>query len=407
MKINLYDTFSDYKGDLPDISEENCNNENINRIVMQRIKKKTVIRKKSRIAIISIAAALTALSGITAVAYSEGFIHFKNILQRTENNPSISRDLPLVNDNNISSMEQNISESCIIFTGDDNLKISTAGMYCDNNTLMIAAEIISDTEIPENSLIIPYFSKIENGLETPLLNKSGFGMTSQIYKGDTPNTYYTSFYLTEKDIAGCTIKIQLENIISDSTYDEIQSAIIEEQNKWREDFDFENHTVQEWKAYWKANDFDSRTYDFISDYLENCNKILSGSWTAEIKIPENIVDTITAEKDGFKVTADTLSLTLDCTASISEGKFAVPVITMKDDTVVLTAGTNELEYFIDNGICTDTNYEYFASVFSNVYSYKLPHPVENIADITVYIFGYGENGIEAESHNIYKSEDTK
>ena len=103
MKINLYDIFSDYKGDLPDISEENCNNENINRIVMQRIKKKTVIRKKSRIAIISIAAALTALSGITAVAYSEGFIHFKNILQRTENNPSISRDLPLVNDNDISN----------------------------------------------------------------------------------------------------------------------------------------------------------------------------------------------------------------------------------------------------------------------------------------------------------------
>lgn len=48
MKINLYDIFSDYKGDLPDISEENCNNENINRIVMQRIKKKTVIRKNPK-----------------------------------------------------------------------------------------------------------------------------------------------------------------------------------------------------------------------------------------------------------------------------------------------------------------------------------------------------------------------
>ena len=70
MSKNLYDLFSEYKGELPEIKEEKCDSEHIKQLVRQQTaeKKNIKIRRNPKMFIISIAAALTAVTSITAAA---------------------------------------------------------------------------------------------------------------------------------------------------------------------------------------------------------------------------------------------------------------------------------------------------------------------------------------------------
>ena len=165
MKHDLYNLFSDYSGELPDIEEKPCNTEHIKQLVLDGVQKKRPIRHINlRMIIICAAAVLTAVSGLTVAAATDGFGHFRSILHRTEPSANISEELPLVNGGDVSGMEQNISESRIVFTGSDSMTVSTAGMYYDNNTLMLSVEmkLNGDIFVPDNALAVPYFSKIKD-----------------------------------------------------------------------------------------------------------------------------------------------------------------------------------------------------------------------------------------------------
>lgn len=409
MKYDLYDLFSEYKGELPEIEESPCDTERIKRLALQGTEKNTKnIRRKSKVLVISIAAAVAAMTSITAAAYTDAFGRFRSILHRTEPGPVINSELPLISDDDIEGMEENISEEKIFFTGSDSMEVSTAGMYYDNNTLMLSVEmkLKTDIEIPDKSLVIPHFVRRKNGVENEL--SGGIGNAAVLVKGDEPDSYYATFYVANQDMAGSTVEVRLENIIDPDQPWNIQKRVLEEQDKWREEYGADNMTIEEWKQLWKEKELDKRTRDFDSKCLDECEKVLAGSWTAQISIPADISKTMTAEKHGFKVTADTLSITFDISRDIPFGDIAVPVITMKDGTVISTAGTNETEWLIENGVCTSSgNLEDFAYSFSNIYSYSRPHPVEKIADISVYVFSYENGTVCAESYTIHVSEGEK
>lgn len=78
---------------------------------------------------------------------------------------------------------------------------------------------------------------------------------------------------------------------------------------------------------------------------------------------------------------------------------------MKDGTVIFTDGTSVAEWLTKNGVCSYDDHEDFAYRFANIYSYSRPYPVDQIADITIYVFGYENAEIYAEVYVIYEADE--
>ena len=408
MSKNLYDLFSEYKGELPEIKEEKCDSERIKQLVRQQTseKKNIKVRRNPKMFIISIAAALTAVTSITAAAYSDNFGGFKKILRHTEASPAVNSELPLVNGSDTDGMEDNISVDSVAFTGSDSVSVKTAGMYYDNNTFMLSVEmkVGNGITIPDNAVVLPYFTKYANGQAEELREQSGSGNAAKLVKGDDAQTYYATFYISDEDLAGSTIGVRLENIINQNVVSDCQSALVAEQNKWHEEFGTDS-SIEDWKAYWKENDLDKRTLDFMDSYYRDCDKIVEGSWTAEVEVPADIADTNTFENNGFRVKTDTLSITVDAERDIPEGAAYEPVITLKNGDVIFTTGTKETEWLRENGVFTsEDKHENFASVYSNVFSYSKPHDVDDIAEVAVYIFNYEGAELTVEKNLVYTAD---
>ena len=409
MKYDLHDLFSEYAGELPEIEEKSCNTERIKQLVLDGTKKKCPTRHiNPKMIIICAAAVLTAVSGLTVTAATGGFGHFKSILHKTEPSGNISDELPLMNGNDVSGMEQNISENRIEFTGSDSMTVSTAGMYYDNNTLMLSVEmkLNEDTFIPDNTVAVPFFSKVKDDECTELTNQSNLANMARLTKGDEPGTYYATFYLTEKGLSESRVGITIRNIITTDDVSDIQNALIAEQENWRNDFGFDSRTDEEWKQYWKENNFDKRTLEFIESRLTECSNVITGEWAAEIDISD-IDEAATFSRDGFTVTADTLSLTLDIEQDLPENTFAVPIVTLNDGTVIFDGGTNEENWLTKMGVIrTAEKSKRYANIFSHVFSYSEPHKISTITEISVYVFESREGGITANRHIIYEAEAT-
>lgn len=410
MKKNIYDLFSEYEGELPDIEEASCDTDRIKRLVLSGTVKKNISRRhKPKIFLISFAAAVTAVTGVTAAAYTGGFSRFRSVLHKSSSESGINKELPLVNNDDISGMENNIKEEKTVFTGSDFADISTVGMYYDNSTLMISIEIdvAPETELPADSIIIPYISKYHGGIRTELYNYSGISSAAPLIKGDEDGVYYSTFYITENELSGSTIDLQLRDIITESDRTEIFDKLMNEQNKWREEFDIDSHTVEEWKEYWKSNDLDERTRKFAEDCVSECEPVLAGTWSAEIEIPEDIASVRIFESSGFRVTADTLSLTLDVEKELPVGSTVIPVVTMKNGTAIIDGGTKETEWIFSSGLAAHDKTEYYAYRAGNVFSYSAPHHIEDIEKINIIVFDYDKNKLIADNYTIYDKETQK
>ena len=409
MKYDLYDLFTEYDGELPELKGSACDTEKIKQLVLEGVRKKQPVRRiKPRLFIICAAAVLTVVSGLTVAAANGGFSHFREILSKTKPEPALSDELPLMRSGDVSGMEQNISENRIDFTGNDSVKVSTAGMYYDNNTLMLSVEMKTspDVQIPDDALIMPYFYTLSDSERNELVNQSGIFNAAHLIKGDEPDTYYAVFYIAAQNMSNSRLGVTLKNVITESDTAKIQDLIINEQAKWREEYDFASHSVNDWKQYWKDNNFDLRTRNKLEEYIGECDKVIDGEWSAELSISD-VSGAAVFSRDGFTIAADTLSLTLETERELSADETAFPVVTLKDGTVILEAGTNELDWFAENDIIRDKKYSHFASIYANVFSYSEPQPVSSIADISVYVFSRSNEGTTVQRCTIYESEENK
>ena len=407
MKYDLYDLFTEYDGELPELKASPCDTEKVKQLVLEGVRKKQPVRRiKPKFFIICAAAVLTAVSGLTVTAANGGFSHFRDILSKTKPNPALSDELPLMSSDDVSGMEQNISENRIEFTGSENVRVSTAGMYYDNNTLMLSVEMKPEpgVVIPDDALIMPYFYPVSGSERNELVNQSGIANATHLIKGDEPDTYYATFYIAAQNMSNSRLGVTLKNVITESDTAKIQDLIVNEQARWREEYDFGSHTVAEWKQYWKDNNFDQRTRNKLDEYISECDKVIDGEWSAELNISD-ISGAAIFSRDGFTVSADTLSLTFDTERELSADETAIPVVTLKDGTVILDAGTSEHKWFAENGIISDDKCGHFANIYADVFSYTEPHPVSSIAEISVYIFSRSGDETTAQRHIIYTSEE--
>lgn len=406
MKDNFYDLLSSYSGEIPETDEAECNTERIKELVLKKTHNPKIRMKRSKAIVISFVAAALSVASISAVAYAGGFSYFKEILHHSSDDRNIPDSLPLVQDDDTGRMGNNITENKISFIGDENLDITAEGMYYDNNTLMISLEIVTDadTEFPENACIVPYFTKELSGIKSELSNQSGIGHEAALAKSDKPHTYYSTFYLTEENLAGSTIHISLRNF---TTYEQTKKCVDklhEIQQEWRDEANADSMTVEEWKQYWNDHDYDTKTQKALEELIDNSNPITKGEWSADIQIPSNISEPFSIQKYGYRVTADLLSFTLE-DYNINDGGFALPVVILKDGTNIFDGGTNETDWIYENTEYQKDKYESIAYSFGNIFCYRKPHRIEDIESIIIYHFDYDDFRIISDTYVIYQAEE--
>ena len=313
MKDNMYDLFSGYDGELPEITEEPCNTDRIMQLAMQKIGNQPVRKHgRRRIVLLTLAAALVAVSGVTAAAASGKIDLFRSILSRTELHDG-GNSLPLMGEetapDELAEMEPMVMEEAVQFTGDDTLHISTVCLYHDTNTLMItlAVDAADGITLPEDAQFIPYFSIVTEDGEEPL-HQSGMGATESLVPGERDGLYYLTYYLVRPELAGKTIHARLENAYSPEQIQTVFEGIQSAQIQWMEDYGADSMTTDEWKALWKAEDLDGRTLALTQSLLDESDKVLEGTWTADIPLTETEEPLLSIDKSGYQIAADSLSV---------------------------------------------------------------------------------------------------
>ena len=395
MKDNMYDLFSGYDGELPEITEEPCNADRITQLAMQKIGNQPVRKHgRRRIVLLTLAAALIAVSGVTAAAASGKLELFRSILSRTALHEGGS-SLPLMEEETtpeeLAEMEPLVMENAVHFTGDDILRISTVCLYHDTNTLMmtLAVEVQYGVTLPKDAQFIPYFTiDTEDGEE--LLHQSGMGATESLVPGEREGLYYLTYYLVRPELAGKTIHARLENAYSPEQIQTVFEGIQSAQIQWMEDYGADSMTTDEWKALWKAEDLDGRTLALTQSLLDESDKALEGTWTADIPLTDTEEPLLSIDKSGYQIAADSLSVEINYEEQY--GKQPVFLFTMRDGTVLTTSTGNGIAGWLTEHNALPENYQRFAHVrgtdTGQVYSYGSLCRSDRIQKIEVYLFEY-------------------
>lgn len=392
----------------PQFSEQYCAKRQAleRRIAMKQHKRS--INKKSTGFFIAAAAACAALSGVTAAATTGKLDLLRDILTQTKLSNGPESPAALVDTAAEDAAPHHLAETEILFAGEDSLRISAVAMNYDSSTLMLtlAIEPQNGTVLPEDALFIPYFERITaDGARQ--ISQSGIGAVEYLVTDTASDTAYLTYYLTQSEIAGSTLHITLQNAYSQAQIAAVYKDICSEMDQWTADYGRDTMDIAEWKALWQAEDLDERMHQTESELLAGSDRLLTGTWTADISVPETAPTPLSIDRDGFRILADTLSLR----AEYDENAAASPVylMTFKDGTVLCDfTGTNEEAYLKEQNEIDDTTV-YFAYTFgtdSSIRCYDAPHAVEDIAEISVYLFDYepdadGHFSLTAEKHILY------
>lgn len=392
----------------PQFSARYCANRQalIRRIAMKQQKRS--VQKRST-GILIAAAVCAALSGVTVAAATGTLDLFRNVLSQTTLHNGPESPAALVSPAEGETAVQHLAETETVFTGTDSLRISTVAMNYDSNTLMLtlALEPQNGITLPERALFVPYFQLVTaEGVQQ--LSRSGIGAVEQLVTDDTTDTCYLTYYLTQPEIAGSTLRVTLQNAYTPAQIDAVCQGVNAAQEQWAADYGRDSMKTAEWKSLWQAENLDGRTQETEAALLAESDKLLCGTWTADIAVPETDTAPLTLEKDGFRITADTLSLRTKCETETTASE--AYLITFTDGTVLCeVTGTNETAYLKAQGLITDDT-AFFAYTFgaddNTIHCYDAPHPVSDIAEIRVCLFDYkpdadGRSALTAAQHILY------
>lgn len=399
MKMNLFDLFQNYDGDLPEIQEEPCDTGRIERLVMQKTGTTRIRQTKKRRLPVMIAAAAAAVAvfGVTAAAVSGRLDLFKNVLGRTV--LPDAENLPLMSDAaDPADMEQFLHENDTVFAGDSSLQVSAVGMYSDNSTVMLTLEIIPQNgqNLPENAVFVPYFYRADGSLI-----EGGIGKAGQLTTDPDGSAYYLTYYLAAPELAGSTIRTELKNAYTQAQINAVFAGIQAAQAQWRTDYGADAMSADDWKALWKSENLDGRTAETETSLLESSDAVISGTWSAEIAVPEAAAPRIFASDD-FRVTADSLSLTAENYSGDPDVGY---MVTLTDGTKLTEpGGTSEKQALYDAGILTaDDTVKEFAYGRSadgrEIFCCSEPVQTADIAAVTVLHYTYG-GGVQATAEQL-------
>ena len=354
------------------------------------------------------AAACLALTGITAAAATADPALFRRILSRTQMHEGPSEPLAAAGEESSPLTTQNLNAEDILFAGDSSIQIAEAGMLHDSNTLMLSLQLTPQqgTKLPADALFIPYFESLsEDG--TVLQSFGGLGQTEPLTADDVTNQASLTYYLAVPELSGNTLRVTLQNAYSQAQLEAVYQGIRNAQDTWAAEYGRDQMSVEEWKQLWQSEHLDQRTADTAKQLLAESDCMISGTWTADLAIPALPADSVlTAEQDGWRAAADTLSLRTYDSADLGSDN-AVFVVRFTDGTVLYSqSGTGEEALLRQEGVldesCVPFAYQR-GTEDGSIFSYPSPHSSDTVAELHVYRFRY-ENGISFSDILLYSAE---
>lgn len=422
MKIDFYDLFSLHTPE--DISGEGGENY-MTAAVRNKIHEKLSegspavspkIRHKRKAGRVALAAAAIAVCmGITVGAASGKLGEFFNTLSRSEIADSVpGNGLPAIGENP-ADMTEYYSLPEAVFTTDGTVSAELLGLYSDSNTVMLSMMITPEDGSDISDMRMPFYFTLKSpdGSEKTL-NQSGLGGLENFTAADIDGSYCLTFYLTDPDIAGSTLKIESDGLYTVSHTEAAFKMVTDYQKQQRAQFDND----VDWFEYKKNN---SWHYGNARDYyegqriaLKEVNPDVSGSVSAEIKIPETSAEPMETNAYGVTMRLDSLSLYVsEIPDELAGDRHAGDAYTvyLKDGSII----SNEF-FMFDDVVLTNSGYNFTGTLYSqyaymrgtetgSICCFDRPIAADEVEKVVIYILNYDSDYNEQVSeYLLYRAE---
>ncbi len=414
MKRNLYDVFDHWNDDLqelPPLREQPIDGKRVSARVLEQIGVLPQQKRKKSFRLFGVVAAAAVLTcgTVTVSAVSGKMDAFFSAISGSDlrGNPSEDNNLPGVGDDATQAAEQMQGYySCpeVSFTENDSASVELLGMYNDHNSLMLSLQLnVKDgTVLPEDASLLPYYTLRTADGETRTPFESGH-LSENLRKSETEeNVYYMTCYLLGTDLAGSVLQVQLDGVYDDKQEEAAYETVIELQDSWHETYFTEDMSIEEWKAFWKEQNFDQQTQQAYKDAYASMTPLLDGGWTAEIPIAEPASVPVTAETDGVQVVIDDLSVCVR-NAAADESDMPYVVVYLKDGTILADdffMFDEKLPKDAEGGYVLDgTPYQYFAYTHLDeanengvIFCYSKPVLPSEVEKVEAWTYDFDEEG---------------
>ncbi|MCH5192542.1 MAG: hypothetical protein J1F11_01170 [Oscillospiraceae bacterium] len=405
MKIDFYDLFSMHTPD--DFSGEGGENY-MTAAVRNKVHEKLaesrsavsrkVHPKRNLGKIVFAAAIVAACMGITVGAASGKLGEFFNTLSRSEIADSVpGSGLPAIGENP-ADMTEYYSLPEAVFTTDGTVSAELLGLYNDSNTVMLSMMITPEYGSDISDMRMPFYFTLKSpGGSEKTLNQSGFAGIESFNDADIEGSYCLTFYLTDPDIAGSTLKIQSDGLYTVNQIKEARKLVTDDQAQRRAQFEND----EDWFEYKKNN---SWYYGNARDYYEGQRLALkeiapdaAGSVSAEIKIPGTSAEPIEADAYGVTMRLDSLSMYVSkIPDELSGDRHAGDAYTvyLKDGSVI-----SDEFFMFDDVVLTNSGYNFDGTSYSqyaymrgtetgSIRCFDRPIAADEVEKVVMYILNY-------------------
>lgn len=435
MNLNYYDLFDHYDAEtygVPDIRTEPIAEEAVMQRVLTKInaapqKTRRRFQLTKLTAAITAAVLLMASGTITVAANFGGADKFFQSLFASEATISPEKMEPLVTMPGASFDSTNAD-----------IQFELLGMYGDQSQTMLSFQItaLNETVISSGFSPLVEYSIIRSDGTTETLSYPG--QTCSLREDETQeHVYYCNLFITNSDLQGKTLDITFRNFYTDQQIQTIYNTILTMQDEWRneyirntlgedalngleenelpEDFDLE-----QWKAYWNAQNYDQLTEEKYNELYAASDTALDGTWHTTISLDFPVDEPITASYEYGEIKLQTLSAQISYPEElVSESNSVIFLMTLKDGRKIATDYSvsvfDELydpqsgefvltdDYVNCNSYC---NWNEERSVRTEMICYDEPIAPQDIAEIQMlqYKFHWEENAAEEENGWILTNE---
>ncbi len=389
MKTDLYKIFEEFTPEFED-TDNNIRSERIKTLVKRKMTSRKTSVLSNAVKKLIIGTAVAACMGITAGAVSGKLDEFiKALSDSSVGEGGDFSELPSVGENT-DSISEFFSVPEAVFTENGNISGEFVGMYNGNNCVMLTMRITVPNAINCENAQMPFsFTVIRSDGTEYRLSES----IEPLIPSDSADSYYVTYYLTDRQIAGSRLKIEADGIYTNEQVSAAMDEVRAFQEKKREEFEAENGMdTALWKEYWESDDLDGLSNDTFRSYLKSCNALETGELSAEFNVPEPICPTIKNTSEFGNVTLDPLSLHIIYSPDTnrSNNLYEAYAVYLSDGTVI----SNDF-FMTDDFSGNSEHYHNYAYIHGTengrIFCFGDPIDITNVDKIVVYTQAMNDN----------------
>lgn len=382
MKTNYYELFSAYTPETDKRREKSV--PKLKKDVLTRIGAKKR-RMTGRIAIGAVMASVCVVITVGAVSGSiERFFTAVSQAKIRENENGGS--LPAVGENNADMTAYYSLPEGAELTSEGDISAELLGMYSDSHTVMLSLSVRTPEPLDTSDACMPfYFTAVYPDGSEKLLTQSGLVSSYELVQADFAegeNTYYMTFYLTDQELAGSTLKLESDGIFSSEQLYSVFKQLQDEQMKMVEELGIEEAS----KPYEGYEGFILGTKQERSLLAEK-EPIAAGTVSGEIPVPLPASEPFETEAYGVTMSFDSLSLYVSQPTEEMKGEVYAGhelAVYLKDGTVI--SNFRDIDY--------DIRFAYHRGAFDSdslcgsIYCFNRPIDISEVEKVVMYVVRY-------------------